>query len=66
MNMSKLKRNYWASTPKVFRKIGDTLLASSTMIAGYSMYSGFEWVAIIAIGSGVVGKFLTNFAHESK
>jgi hypothetical protein len=36
------------------------------MIAGLTIYAGFEWVAMIAIASGVIGKFLTNFTHESK
>jgi len=62
MIVSKLKNRYWKPTPKTFRKIGDTLLACSTMIASYSIYAGFEWVAIVAIVSGVVGKFLTNFS----
>lgn len=64
MNVKKLKKNYWKPTPKFFRKLGDTLLASSTMIAGFSIYSGYEWTAMIAIGSGVIGKFLTNFTSE--
>jgi hypothetical protein len=64
MNVSELKNKYWKSTPKTFRKIGDTLLACSTMVASYSIYAGFEWVAIVAIVSGVVGKFLTNFTTD--
>jgi hypothetical protein len=64
MNVSKLKNRYWKPTPKLFRKIGDTLLACSTMVASYSIYAGFEWVAIVAIVSGVIGKFLTNFSVE--
>lgn len=66
MNVSKLKKRYWKPTPKLFRKIGDTLLACSTMIAGYSIYSGYEWTAIVAITSGVIGKFLTNFTQEDE
>lgn len=59
-------KNYYKPTPKFFRKLGDTLLACSTMIAGLTIYAGFEWVAMIAIGSGVVGKFLTNFTAENE
>jgi hypothetical protein len=64
MIVSKLKNRYWKPTPKTFRKIGDTLLACSTMVASYSIYAGFEWVAIVAIVSGVIGKFLTNFSTQ--
>jgi hypothetical protein len=64
MIVSKLKNRYWKPTPKTFRKIGDTLLACSTMVASYSIYAGFEWVAIVAIVSGVIGKFLTNFSVD--
>ena len=64
MIVSKLKSNYWKPTPKFFRKLGDTLLACSTMVAGLTIYAGFEWVAIVAIACGVIGKFLTNFTAE--
>ena len=64
MSMSRLKKRYSLPTPKIFRKIGDSLLASSTLVAGYSMYAGFEWVAMVAVACGVIGKFLTNFTTE--
>ena len=64
MSMSKLNKRYYSPTPKLFRKIGDSLLASSTLVASYSMYAGFEWVAIVAVVCGVIGKFLTNFTTE--
>tara|TARA_R110000868_G_scaffold136447_1_gene349408 strand:+ start:18795 stop:18992 length:198 start_codon:yes stop_codon:yes gene_type:complete len=62
--MSRLKKRYDSPTPKLFKKIGNALLASSTLIAGYSMFAGFEWVAIVAIACGVIGKFLTEFTTE--
>lgn len=64
MNVKRLKKNYWKPTPKFFRKLGDTLLACSTMVAGFTIYAGFEWVAMIAIACGVIGKFLTNFTTD--
>lgn len=64
MSMSRLKKRYYSPTPKIFRKIGDSLLASSTLVAGYSMYAGFEWVAMISVACGVIGKFLMNFTTE--
>lgn len=62
MNVKRLQKRYWLPTPKFFRKLGDTLLASSTMVAGYATYAGYEWTAYVAIVSGVLGKFLSNFA----
>lgn len=64
MTIKKAKNNYWSPTPKHFRKLGDSLLASSTMLAGLSMYAGHEWIAIIVVVTGVLGKFITNFAKE--
>ena len=64
MSMSRLKKIYNSPTPKIFRKLGDSLLASSTLVASYSMFAGFEWVAIVAVACGVLGKFLTNFTTE--
>jgi hypothetical protein len=64
--MKKLLKRYYKKTPKFFRKLGDTLLACSTMVAGYATYAGYEWTAYVAIISGVVGKFLTNFATDEK
>jgi len=64
MSMSRLKKRYNSPTPKIFKKLGDSLLASSTLVASYSMFAGFEWVAIVAVACGVLGKFLTNFTTE--
>lgn len=66
MSMSRLKKRYSSPTPKIFKKIGNSLLASSTLVAGYSMYAGFEWVAIVAVACGVIGKFLTEFTTEDE
>ena len=69
--MSILK-NYWAPTPKRWKKIGDPLLATSTMITvgGMMQFENLKeiftleqirWITIAPIILGVIGKFLTNF-----
>ena len=55
------KSNYYKPTPNKWRKLGDTLLAVSTTITGYSLYVDLKWVAATALALGVVGKFLTDF-----
>ena len=63
-NITKMKQNYWHPTPKKWRKLGDALLAVSTAITGFAMYENAKWVALTALITGVVGKFLTNFFTE--
>ena len=72
--MSMLK-NYWAPTPKRWKKIGDALLATSTVITVGGMLN-FEnlkeiftiaqirWITIAPMILGVIGKFLTNFFKD--
>jgi len=66
---------YWSPTPKKWRKIGDSLLASATVIAvgGVWQFDALKEVftagqlkvmIISSIAFGVVGKFLTNFFKE--
>jgi hypothetical protein len=66
---------YWAPTPKKWRKIGDGLLASATVIAvgGIWQFDALKelfttpqlrTMIISSIVLGVVGKFLTNFFKE--
>lgn len=65
--------NYFKATPKKWRIIGDSLLAVSVFItenslsalqSGQADASEVLWIARIAIGIGVLGKFLTNFFKE--
>lgn len=67
--------NYYKSTPKKWRIVGDSLLAISMFItenalsalqSGQADSSEVLWIARIAIGIGVVGKFLTNFFKEDE
>lgn len=75
--MGSLKKNYWSPTPKKWRKIGDALLAASTITSLGGMWQ-FEnlkeiftldqirWLIVSPMILGVIGKFLTNFFTESR
>lgn len=58
---NKMLKNYYKPTPKKWRKFGDALLGVSTIITTFAVYENVHWVAITALITGVVGKFLTNF-----
>jgi len=57
-------RSYMKPTPRNLRKLGDGLLAVSTVITGASIAEGFEIIAYMSLAVGVIGKFLTNFFAE--
>ena len=66
--MNKIKhfqKHYYAPTPKRWRKLGDALLGVSTTITGFAIIEEIKWLAIAALVSGVIGKFLTNFFKET-
>lgn len=54
-------KHYYKPTPQKWRKLGDALLGVSTLITTFAMYNNVHWVAMSALITGVVGKFLTNF-----
>ena len=69
--------NFYKPTPKKWRKIGDALLASATVIAVggvwqfdslKEIFTSTEIKAMIisSIVLGVIGKFLTNFFKEEE
>jgi len=71
------KEHYWQSTPKKWRKIGDSILAIGTFLATgglFQMDSLKELYTIeqirlfvsISMVFGVVGKFLSNFCKEDE
>ena len=75
--LSTLRKNYWEPTPKKWRKIGDTLLALSSVLAVGGLwqfdnlkdiFTAFEIKSMIvtSIILGVLGKFLTNFFKEEE
>ena len=51
---------YYRPTPIKWRKLGDALLAASTTITTFAIYEQVEWLAYVALITGVTGKFLTN------
>lgn len=54
--------HYAKPTPKNLRKLGDSMLAISTFLAGFTMVEGWnKWIAVAVLFTGVAGKFLTNF-----
>lgn len=57
-------KNYYAPTPKKWRKLGDALLGVSTTITTFAIMEEMKWIAITALVFGVIGKFLSNFFTE--
>lgn len=59
-------KDYWAPTPKLFRKIGDAILLLGTTLS--ATFAGMEvdkgWV-IAAVICTALGKMVTNFFTES-
>lgn len=58
---NKMLKNYWKPTPLKWRKFGDALLAISTFVASFTLYQDKPWIGVVALITGVIGKFLTNF-----
>jgi hypothetical protein len=54
---------YAKPTPKKLRRLGDGLLLASTIMTN-EMMTDKPAIASIALISGVIGKFLTNFFSE--
>lgn len=72
-----IMKNYYEPTPKKWRKLGDSLLAASTLMSLGGVWQfenlreiftdGEIKIVIIApMVLGVIGKFLTNFFTDSK
>lgn len=60
-------KRYWMVTPVKWRKLGDALLAVSTMLTGYAIADDWQkWIQMAVLLSGVAGKFLTNFFGPGK
>lgn len=57
-------KHYEKPTPKKLRRLGDALLSVSTAITGAGIASDNKTLAIIALITGVAGKFLTNLFAE--
>ena len=62
--MKQLMNNYWAPTPKKWRKLGDALLGVSSTIPGFANASDNHFIAYTALICGVLGKLITNLFTE--
>jgi hypothetical protein len=58
-SFKKIKKNYWAPTPKKWRQIGDALLGVSAMGVP-AILASHAWLGITLFLIGIIGKFLTN------
>lgn len=54
-------KRYFEPTPKRLRILGDSLAAGSLFVAGLSIVSGYEKIAIGIAIAGWIGKFISNF-----
>jgi len=70
-------KNYFAPTPKKWRKVGDSLLAIASLFGAGGLiafdqlkeiYTAHELKVMIgsALLIGIIGKFLTNFFTDEK
>ena len=64
-----LKESYFASTPKKWKKIGDSILIGTSGLAAIMMGSPLPdhiniWVVFCLNATGVIGKIITNFFTE--
>ena len=70
-----MKTDYWKPTPKKWRKIGDTFLAVSSVLAIGGLWqfdnlkeiftaAEIKGMIVTSIALGALGKFLTNFFKE--
>ena len=55
---------YAKPTPRNMRKLGDALLAVSTMLSTYAVAEDMKYFALATILIGAIGKFFTNFFAE--
>ena len=58
-------KGYYAPTPKLFRKIGDTLMVLAGTLSGASIYAENKTMAMICLAISILGKIVTNFFTET-
>lgn len=59
-------KNYYKPTPRKWRQLGDALLGVSTFVSASAIATNHDYIAIISLVIGSVGKFLTNFFSDDK
>lgn len=62
----KKPNRYDSPTPKLWRRIGDSLLLASVTVTTYGALEEEKWVVIGAAIMGTVGKFLTNLFKKEE
>ena len=73
--MKEMMKHYWMPTPKKWRRLGDGLLAGSTVLAVGGLWqfdnlkdvftpNELKIMIVLSLVLGVIGKFLTNFFVE--
>jgi len=58
------QRSYFKPTPRNLRKLGDALLGVCATVTAAAIAKDAEVIGYIALGFGVIGKFLTDFFAE--
>lgn len=58
-------KGYYEPTPANIRKMGDSLLAMSQFMAGFTIIMDDKYPALLCIAIGTFGKFLSNFFSVS-
>jgi len=57
----KIFKNYNKPTPAFWRRLGDSLLAVTTMTTAFAIATDNTKIAITVLVIGAIGKFMTNF-----
>lgn len=60
-------KHYWSPTPKIIRKVADSLSAAALAVSSYAFMTDYKVVAYIVLACAFVGKFLSNlFAEDTE
>jgi hypothetical protein len=54
-------KGYFEPTPKIIRKVADSILAGATMAATYSVVIEHEKIAVAIMVVSVIAKIVSNF-----
>ena len=59
--LEEAKGKFNSPTPAKWKRLGNALLGVSTMVTGMAIVGDEKYIAEIALFTGVIGKFLTDF-----
>ena len=60
-------KHYWSPTPKIIRKVADSLSAGALAVSSYAFMTDYKVVAYIVLACAFLGKFLSNlFAEDNE